>query len=144
MGGEGGSVYSFLLLALVVRPLATHHPFRDGAPSPLLIETPPTFGRSLRFSHVLHRKGLLILSPSCFAVCGHHLSPRIAIVFSLLSSLPNSSMRQPSNSLAFSSNASRSSLYISHSTFYYCCATRAHMCIHVLLPTYWYISFSFW
>ena len=27
-----------------------------------------------------------ILSPSCFAVCGHHLSPRIAIAFSLLSS----------------------------------------------------------
>ena len=32
---------------------------------------------------------LLTLSPSCFAVCGHHLSPRIAIVFSLLSSVPN-------------------------------------------------------
>ena len=32
-----------------------------------------------------HRNCLLILSPSCFAVCGHHLSPRIAIVFSLLS-----------------------------------------------------------
>ena len=50
----------------------------------LLIETPPTFGRSLRFFHILHRNCLLILSPSCFAVCGHHLSPKIALVFSLL------------------------------------------------------------
>ena len=41
---------------------------------------------------------LLILSPSCFAVCGHHLTPRIAIVFSRLSSLPNSSKRQNSSS----------------------------------------------
>ena len=56
---------------------------------------------------------MLILSPSCFAVCGHHLSPRIAIVFSLLCSLPNSSMLHPSNFVISSSNASRSSLYIS-------------------------------
>ena len=34
---------------------------------------------------MLHRNCLLILSPACFAVCGHHLPPRIAIVFSLLS-----------------------------------------------------------
>ena len=55
------------------------HPFRDGAPLlPLLIvETPPTFGRSLRFFHILHRNCLLILSPSCFAVCGNiYLSGR--------------------------------------------------------------------
>ena len=76
-----------MLLALVILPLTTH-PFRDGAPFLLLIETPTTFGRSLRFFHILHGNCLLILSPSCFAVCGHHLSPRIAIVFSLLSSLP--------------------------------------------------------
>ena len=54
---------------------------------------------------------MLILSPSCFTVCGHHLSPRIAIVFSLLSSLPNSSMSRTSNFL-ISSNAFRSSLVI--------------------------------
>ena len=30
------------------------HPFRDGAPFLLLIETPPTFGRSVRFFHILH------------------------------------------------------------------------------------------
>ena len=29
---------------------------------------------------------------SCFDVCGHHLSPRIAIVFSLLCSVPNFSL----------------------------------------------------
>ena len=37
-----------------------------------------------------------ILSPFCFAVCSHRLSPRIAIVFSLLSSPPSSSMSHPS------------------------------------------------
>ena len=37
------------------------------------METPPTFGRSLRFFHKQHRNCLLILSPSCFATCGHHL-----------------------------------------------------------------------
>ena len=31
-------------------------------------------------------------SPSCLAFCGHHPSPRIAIVFSLPSSAPNFSM----------------------------------------------------
>ena len=31
-----------------------------------------------------------ILSPSCFFVCVYHISPWIAIVFSLFSSLPNS------------------------------------------------------
>ena len=35
---------------------------------------------------------LLIFLPSCLAVCGHHLSPTVAIVFSLLSSVPNLSM----------------------------------------------------
>ena len=58
---------------------------------------------------MLHIKSLLILSTSCFVVCVHHLSPRISIVFSLLSSLPNSSMSQASN--VFMSNASRSPLY---------------------------------
>ena len=110
-GGGGGRTH--LLLALVIRPLTTH-PSRDAALFLLPIETPPTFGSSLRFLHILHKNCLLMLSPSCFAVCGHHLSPRIAIVFSLLSSLPNSSMSHTSNCLISSSNAFRSSLYISH------------------------------
>ena len=50
-GGRGGT--HLLLLALVISP-STTHPFRDGAPFLLLIETPPTFGRSLRFFHRLH------------------------------------------------------------------------------------------
>ena len=43
------------MLALVNCPLTTH-PFRDKAPSLLPIETRPTFGRSLRLSHILHTK----------------------------------------------------------------------------------------
>ena len=87
---------------------------------------------------MLHtRNFLLILSPCCFAVCGHHLSPRIAIVFSLLSSVQNFSM--PHSSIFISSNTSRSSLYISHSPtmwlLHYFFATRAHLCIFLLLST---------
>ena len=74
-----------------------HASFRGGAPFLRLIKTSPTFGRSLRLFHILHRNFLLILSPSCFAVCCHHLSPRIATVFSLLqSSVPNFSMSHSS------------------------------------------------
>ena len=51
-GGEGGGTH--VLLALVICPL-TMHPFRDEAPFLLLIETPPTFGLSLRFFHILHK-----------------------------------------------------------------------------------------
>ena len=79
-----------MLLALIISPLTTH-PFRNGAPFLILIETPPTYERSLRSFHVLHRNCLRVLSASCFAACGHHLSPRIAVVFPLLSSLQNSS-----------------------------------------------------
>ena len=95
-GGRGGGVL-ICCCPQVIWPLTTH-PFRDGAPIQLLIETPPTFGRSVRLFPILHRNCLLITSPSCFAVCGHHLSPRMAIVFSLLSSIPNSSMSHTSNS----------------------------------------------
>ena len=66
--GGGGRAYS-LLLGLVLRPLTTH-PFQDGAPFLLLIETPPTCGRSLRCFYILRGKKLL---PSCFAACGHLL-----------------------------------------------------------------------
>ena len=102
----------YLLLALVIWPLTTHL-FRDGAPFLLLVETPPTFGRSLRFIHIRHRNRSLILSSSCFAVCGHHLAPRIAIVFSLHSNLlSNSSMSHTSNFLISSYDTSGSSLHI--------------------------------
>ena len=84
-GGDGGEGLIPLtnssqgirfLLALVIRRLTTH-PFRDGAPFLPLIETPPTFGRSLSVFHILHRNFLLILFPSRFTDYGHHLSPRI-------------------------------------------------------------------
>ena len=87
-----------LLLALVIWPLTTH-PFRDGVPFLLLIETPPTVRRPLRCFHILHGNFLLILSPSCFAACGRHLSPRVTICFSLLSGAPHSAMSHPSISL---------------------------------------------
>ena len=105
--GVGGRGYSFVACLSLLA-------FDHAAPFLFLIETPPTFGRSVRFFHILHRICLLILSPPSFTVCGYHLSPRIAIVFSQLSSLPNSSTSHASNFL-ISSNASRSSLYISHS-----------------------------
>ena len=112
--GRWGGGRTHLLLTLVISPRTTH-PHQDGAPFLLLTEIPPTFGRSLCFFRMSHIICLLILSTSCFAVYGHHLSPRTAIVFSLLSSLSNSSISHTSNVLIFSSNASRSSLYISHS-----------------------------
>ena len=65
-----------MLLAFVIRSLNTH-PSRDGALFLLLRETPPTFGRSLYFFHVLPGTYFFLLtsSPSGFAFCGHHLPP---------------------------------------------------------------------
>ena len=84
--------------------------------------TVPTPNRDLQhlsahhvFFICLHRFFLLMLSPCCFAVCGHHLTPRIAIFFSLLCSAPNFSMPHSSTFLIYSSNTSRSSFYVSHS-----------------------------
>ena len=39
----------------------TAYPFQGGAPFLLLTETPPTFGRSIRFFHILREYFLLIL-----------------------------------------------------------------------------------
>ena len=53
-GGGSGSEEAggtHLLLALDIWPLTTH-PFRDGASSLLHRETPPTFGRSVRFFRI--------------------------------------------------------------------------------------------
>ena len=70
---------------------------RSTVPTPI-VETPPAFGCSLRFSPpMLHKKLFAHLLPrSCFAVYGHHLSPRISTVFSLISSVPNFSMSHSS------------------------------------------------
>ena len=92
---------------------------------------------------------LVILSHSCFALCGHQLSPRIAITFSLLSSDKTFYMPHSSTFLIYS-NTSRSSSYISHypscmCVLLYCFATRAHLCISfLLLPTTGRPLPSFW
>ena len=91
---------------------------------------------------------LLIFSPCCFAVCGHHLSPRIAIVFSLLCSVPNLSMSHSSIFL-ISSTTSRSSLSISHSpTSEFYSLLLCHKGTSVLFPPdYWHTVLlppSFW
>ena len=93
-GGGGGSVLIFLL---ELSHLTVDHASRSGRSGTaflLLIETPPTFERSIRFFHILRITFffLLVLFPSSLAVCGHHLSRRIAIVFSLLSNVPNFSI----------------------------------------------------
>ena len=52
-----------VLLALVIWPLTTH-PFREGVPFLLLIETRPTFGRSLRFfPYIAYMYVYILLSP---------------------------------------------------------------------------------
>ena len=53
-GERGEGRRTRLLLALVIWPFTTHS-FRDGAPFLLLLETPPTVGRSLRCFYILHR-----------------------------------------------------------------------------------------
>ena len=75
---RGGGAHSFVAC---LSHLAIDHASlsrRSTVPTPTPRETPPTFGRSLRFFHILHRNLLLTVSPSCFAVCSHHLSPGIA------------------------------------------------------------------
>ena len=73
-----------MLLALVIWSLTTH-PFRDGARFLLVIETPPTCGRSARFSNMLHYKFLAWLGPSPVWpwVAAVYLLRKLVIVFSL-------------------------------------------------------------
>lgn len=87
--GEGALVggrweRTLSLLALVVWSLTTHF-FQGGALFPVPAETSPSLWCSFHFSHGLHANLLEILSRSCLVVFGHHLSPRVAIVFSVLS-----------------------------------------------------------
>ena len=96
--------------------------------------------------HMLHRNVLLILSPSCFAVCGHHLSPRIAIVFSLLSSVPNFSMPHSSIFL-ISYHIPFLLVYFTFSHYVSSTLLRCHKCtsVHHLPPPldYWYARYLF-
>ena len=113
MGGAGRSHF---LLAVVILSLTTHL-FRGVASTLLLIKTLPTCGRSSHAFSMYYTETFCCLSypPCCFADCGHHVSPRIVIVFSRLSSVPNFSMPHLSIFLIPSCNTSRSSLYFSHS-----------------------------
>ena len=61
LAGRGGRAGVPLAL-LVIWPL-TNHPFRGGAPFLLLIETPPTFWRSLRFFPYVTSKPFAYLIP---------------------------------------------------------------------------------
>ena len=113
-GGGGGGVSFCPCLGNLT--IDYKHHFRDGPPFLLLLERPPTVRRSFRCLRIqLTKKFLLILSPSYFAACGHHLSPRVAVVLSLLSSVPNFSMSHYSIFLILSSNTSRFPFYIRHS-----------------------------
>ena len=96
-----------------------HRLFRDGAPFLLLIETPLTFGRSFCFFHILHIEAVCLsyprpVSPSAVMATMYLLGQRSFSRYSLVyQTLP--CMSHTSNFLISSSNASRSSLYISRS-----------------------------
>ena len=101
---------------------------------------------------VLRTRFLLILSPSCFAACGHHLSPRVAIVFALLSTVEVLRRTPPHRIRLFSSSPrTHPSLNISHAptvtSNVYCYVLVCHKRIRVHLlpppPNYWYTSFLF-
>ena len=106
---------SRLLPALVIWPL-TAHLFRDGASFLLLIETPPTFGRSLRFSicymETLCLSYLLSVSPSVATIYLVGSFSRYHLVYQ------TSPMSH--SSIFLISSTSRSSLRISHSPTMWC------------------------
>ena len=90
-------------------------------------------GAQYVFFRILHRNVFIISSPSCFAICDTIYLRGWRSFFSLLSSVPNSPVSH-SSVFIISSNASRSSFYISHSHIVlrynlYCFSTRAHLCI---------------
>ena len=113
----------------------TTHPFRGGGPFLLLIrDTSQHLGTHYVFSICITQETFcLSLSPSCFAFCDHHLSPRIAIVFSLLCSVPNFSMSH----LVYFPHLQHMPFLLVYFTFsnhmsstLYCFATRAHLCLY--------------
>ena len=83
---EGGAAYA---LATCLSHLSNDHASRSRR---CTVPTPngdtSNFWAFTTIFHLLHRNVLLILSSSRFAFCGH-LSPRIAIVFSVLSTCTN-------------------------------------------------------
>ena len=107
--GGGGTQ---LLLALSHLTMTTH-PFRDGPLLLLLIEATSNIWALSTFFPCITQKNFL--QRSSLAVCDHHLSPKRAIVFSLLFNAPNISMSHPFIFLISSFNAPRSTLYSSQS-----------------------------
>ena len=111
--GGGGGAYSFVACLSHLTIDHASLSIRSTVPTPNRDTSNMwTFTTFLPYTRYYIETVCFILSPSCFAVCGH-LSPRIAIVYSLLSSLSNSSMSHTSNFL-ISSTGFQSSLYISH------------------------------
>ena len=143
--GEGGGGGYHLLLALVIYLIINHASLSRRSTVPTSNRR-RTFGRSLRFFHTIHENCLAYPIPVLFRRLWPS-STRIAIVFSLLSSLPNS-YTSHSSIFLISLNTSRS-VHISHSptmrVLLYCCATRGNTCVHPCSPPpdYWYLSFSF-
>ena len=89
---------------------------------------------------------LHVLFPSCLAVCGHRLPPRIAIAFSLLSKVPKFSTSRPSIFLVSSSNTFLS-LYSPRSPtgFYFRLRCHKGSSLRLVPPPsdYWYTPFFF-
>ena len=84
---------------------------------------------------------MLTRPPSCFAFYSLHLSPRVVIVFSLVSSVPNFSMSHSSIFLI-----SNTSFLLVYFTFSHCvnptlyCFTTRGTSVHLLpLLDYWYL-----
>ena len=99
-GWDGGSTEYYVLLALAIVPLTTH-PFLDRTPFPLLLETPPTtyIPGTFFYMRVLYVKNIFAYHvPFLFRLLwppstAYH---RVATIFSLLSSAPNSPRRRGS------------------------------------------------
>ena len=132
--GEGGAAYSFVAC---LSPLTIDHARQSAVPTPNR-DTLQHLGAHYAFSMYHNQSCLLMLSPSCFAACVHHLSPRTAIVSSLLSSLitllhvtffqsPHL-LKRPVPPCTFRSLLQRESYSLSLSN------TRAYACTHALLP----------
>ena len=97
---------------------------------------------------MLHSFFLLMLSPSCFIICGHHLSPRMSNVFSLQSSVSIFSMSQPSTFAHLP--LYHMPLLLVYFIFSHYASSTLLLChqgtsVHLLPPPleYWYTSFSF-
>ena len=82
----GGAAYSFVVC---LSRLAIDHASlsrQSTVPAPNR-DTSKIWALFIFFPYITWKAFCYLISPSCSAACGHHLSPRIGIVFSLLSLL---------------------------------------------------------